>query len=401
MRRRSYENESNNYVYFDDLKINYQKSQIVQSNNYYAFGLQTKDSWTRIDSKPNQYLYNAGSELNEATSNYEMMYRSYDPAIGRMSGVDPMVNSFASLTPYNYSFNDPVFWNDPSGAIADGGSPNAGQKKFGEGNGYEDGGGGSSIFINGRLMNPRNNYGQREWADGTDSYAYLEFMSSVNGITSPVGIRIGDKSLKDFERNSNGQYIVKCDYCGGELKRYTDTYTWDGTNLIPTGTTLVFNPMMITLGQMFGGYNTNGGSDGGLNWQGGWEALVRMIVPLGSDIYPSDDFKGIVNGTVPDLPIGPGGAVKVVKYAKTAKKIVVIGEKMTERVIPYAKKIGATWFKANGKNPAYYMRNQVQWIRRQIKDPFTTIIDIGPKGSKISSPWYQKEVNMIMKWLGN
>jgi len=28
-----------------------------------------------------------------------------------------MVNSFASLTPYNYSFNDPVYWNDPSGAV--------------------------------------------------------------------------------------------------------------------------------------------------------------------------------------------------------------------------------------------------------------------------------------------
>jgi len=148
----SYENESNNYVYFDDLKINYQKSKIVQSNNYYAFGLQTKDSWTRIDTKPNQYLYNAGSELNVATSNYDMMFRSYDPAIGRMSGVDPMVNSFASLTPYNYSFNDPVFWNDPSGAIADGG-PNAGQRKFGpeSGNKYEDCscGGSNDMYGNG------------------------------------------------------------------------------------------------------------------------------------------------------------------------------------------------------------------------------------------------------------
>ena len=116
-------------MYFDDLKINYQKSKIVHSNNYYAFGLQTKDSWMRMDTKPNQYLYNAGSELNEATSNYEMMFRNYDPAIGRMSGVDPMVNSFASLTPYNYSFNDPVFWNDPSGAIADNSNANSNSEK--------------------------------------------------------------------------------------------------------------------------------------------------------------------------------------------------------------------------------------------------------------------------------
>ncbi|MCO5272717.1 MAG: hypothetical protein M9954_13750 [Cyclobacteriaceae bacterium] len=69
--------------------MTYTKSQVVQSNNYYAFGLQTSQSWTRMDTKPNQYLYNAGSELNVATSNYDMMFRSYDPAIGRMSGVDP------------------------------------------------------------------------------------------------------------------------------------------------------------------------------------------------------------------------------------------------------------------------------------------------------------------------
>ncbi|MCB0540742.1 MAG: hypothetical protein KDE33_24715, partial [Bacteroidetes bacterium] len=125
---------------FDDLKVKYTKSKVVQSNNYYAFGLQTKDSWTRIDTKPNQYLYNAGSELNEATNNYEMIFRSYDPAIGRMSGVDPMVNNFASLTPYNYSFNDPVYWNDPSGAVPEKVTENGGN--------YEDCscGGGSGMY---------------------------------------------------------------------------------------------------------------------------------------------------------------------------------------------------------------------------------------------------------------
>jgi hypothetical protein len=44
------------------------------------------------------------------------MYRSYDPAIGRMNGVDPMVDKYASMTPYNYSMNDPIYYNDPSGA---------------------------------------------------------------------------------------------------------------------------------------------------------------------------------------------------------------------------------------------------------------------------------------------
>ncbi|MBX2965989.1 MAG: hypothetical protein KF845_07575 [Cyclobacteriaceae bacterium] len=60
-------------------------------------------------------MYNAGSELN-STGWYEMFYRGYDPALGRMLQVDPMAMKYSSLTPYNYSFNDPVYWNDPSGA---------------------------------------------------------------------------------------------------------------------------------------------------------------------------------------------------------------------------------------------------------------------------------------------
>lgn len=112
----SYENESPNWVYFDDLNVTYQKSPVVQSSNYYAFGGSTQDSWTRLDTKPNQYLYNAGSELNSVTKNYEMFFREYDPWIGRMNGVDPMAAKYASMTPYNYAFNDPVALNDPSGA---------------------------------------------------------------------------------------------------------------------------------------------------------------------------------------------------------------------------------------------------------------------------------------------
>ncbi|MBX2963967.1 MAG: hypothetical protein KF687_15755 [Cyclobacteriaceae bacterium] len=112
----SYENESNNWVYFDDFKVTHSKSRIVQYNEYYPFGMQTASSWTRENATGNQFLYNAGSELNNTTSNYEMFFREYDPALGRMNAVDPMASKYASLTPYNYSFNDPVTYNDPSGA---------------------------------------------------------------------------------------------------------------------------------------------------------------------------------------------------------------------------------------------------------------------------------------------
>jgi hypothetical protein len=41
---------------------------------------------------------------------------NYDPVLGRMNGVDPMATKYASLTPYNFLFNDPVTFTDVSGA---------------------------------------------------------------------------------------------------------------------------------------------------------------------------------------------------------------------------------------------------------------------------------------------
>ena len=50
----------------------------------------------------NNYLYNSASELNQAAQWYEIDSRAYDPALGRMNGVDPMADKYSSLSPYNY-----------------------------------------------------------------------------------------------------------------------------------------------------------------------------------------------------------------------------------------------------------------------------------------------------------
>ncbi|RAW01109.1 Ig-like domain-containing protein [Pseudochryseolinea flava] len=114
----SYDNiESANFVYFDDLNITLTKSNVIQYNDYYPFGLEAATSWTR-ENNSNSFLYNAGNELNKTSGWYEMFYRGYDPALGRMLQVDPYATSFASSTPYNYALNSPVMGNDPSGGYA-------------------------------------------------------------------------------------------------------------------------------------------------------------------------------------------------------------------------------------------------------------------------------------------
>ncbi len=103
-------------IYFDDVTMGYTPSPILQQNEYYPFGLQTTNSWTRTGTVANEFLGNGGTELNPVTGVYDLDFRNYDPALGRMNQVDPMAHKYASHTPYNYSFNSPVVMNDVNGA---------------------------------------------------------------------------------------------------------------------------------------------------------------------------------------------------------------------------------------------------------------------------------------------
>lgn len=111
----SYEGESNVYVNFDDFKVTYTPTNIIQSNEYYPFGMQTANSWTRENTLGNDYLANGGTKFNATSSLYDLDFRNYDPIIGRMVQVDPMADKYGAINPYNYSFNSPVDFNDPLG----------------------------------------------------------------------------------------------------------------------------------------------------------------------------------------------------------------------------------------------------------------------------------------------
>jgi RHS repeat-associated protein len=112
----SYEDESTNWVYFDDLKVTHTKTNVVQYNEYYPFGLQTENSWTRNGNK-NDYLYNEGSQLNPINGWYETAFRGYDPALGRFLQIDPLATLDASVTPFAYGGNNPAYFNDPLGLM--------------------------------------------------------------------------------------------------------------------------------------------------------------------------------------------------------------------------------------------------------------------------------------------
>ncbi len=110
----SYEGDGVNWVYFDDLKITHTKTNVVQYNEYYPFGLQASTSWTR-DNSTNNFLYNEGSELNASSGWYDLPFRNYDPVLGRFVQIDPLAHQQHDMSPYQYAGNSPVNSNDPSG----------------------------------------------------------------------------------------------------------------------------------------------------------------------------------------------------------------------------------------------------------------------------------------------
>jgi RHS repeat-associated protein len=107
-------------VYADDVTVTQAPSQIVGSNDYYPFGL-TFNSYQRENSVAQDYKYN-GKELQDELSLNWLDYgaRMYMSDIGRWGVVDPMVDKYRMMTPYNYVANNPLIFIDPTGKTIEG-----------------------------------------------------------------------------------------------------------------------------------------------------------------------------------------------------------------------------------------------------------------------------------------
>ncbi|SIS31607.1 RHS repeat-associated core domain-containing protein [Chryseobacterium joostei] len=89
--------------------------EVTDTNNYYPFGLNhIGGSSSSNFGSYHSYKYN-GKELQE-TGMYDYGARMYMPDLGRWGVHDPL--SETTLQPYSYADNNPIFYNDPTGMIA-------------------------------------------------------------------------------------------------------------------------------------------------------------------------------------------------------------------------------------------------------------------------------------------
>lgn len=92
-------------------------NEIVEENNYYPFGLNHNLTMPISNYK---YKYNGKEYQDELGLNmYDYGARNYDPALGRWMNIDPKAENSRRWTPYNYAYNNPMYFVDPDGMQSD------------------------------------------------------------------------------------------------------------------------------------------------------------------------------------------------------------------------------------------------------------------------------------------
>ncbi len=105
-------------VWFDDLRITHTKDPVVQTDDYYPFGLNLAGGFQRTDALSNNFKYNGFEEQTDLDLGwYDYQARYYDPALGRFNNVDPAADMMRRISPYAYAFNNPLRFIDPDGMM--------------------------------------------------------------------------------------------------------------------------------------------------------------------------------------------------------------------------------------------------------------------------------------------
>jgi RHS repeat-associated protein len=94
------------------------QTEIREENNYYPFGLKHKGYNNAQTGKDHKYGFGNKEEQDELGLGWiDITARNYDPALGRWMNLDPLAELMRRHSPYNYAFDNPVYFIDADGNL--------------------------------------------------------------------------------------------------------------------------------------------------------------------------------------------------------------------------------------------------------------------------------------------
>ena len=220
-----------------------------QHFHYSAFGESLIEKNTNYGQFSSPYRFNA-KELDGETGNYYYGARYYHPVWGIWLGVDRFAEKYASLTPYHYAANNPIYYIDVNGdslwITHKTGFLGLGGKQ-------------TLLYENGNLYNK-----------GGSAYTgkVKGFLSkSINALNTISGTQEGGSMVGELQSSANNFTLVK-----GDSKFTASNATKAYANQIQT------DPAQAGTFQALqnAGVNLAGGSGGTISWNPSGETLPTL-----------------------------------------------------------------------------------------------------------------------------